>query len=71
VGSPRATPREREILRLVAEGCTDREVAERLGISPHTVATHLKRLRERAGCRSRAALVRRAAHEGWLAGDAP
>jgi DNA-binding CsgD family transcriptional regulator/predicted transcriptional regulator len=59
--------REVEILTLVAAGCTDRQVAERLHLSPHTVATHLRRMRERLGCRSRAALVRSALARGWLA----
>jgi DNA-binding NarL/FixJ family response regulator len=36
------TPREREILALVAEGCTDRAIAERLWITPKTVEAHIR-----------------------------
>lgn len=34
--------RERDVLRLLAKGCTYKQVAERLGISAHTVMTHVK-----------------------------
>lgn len=35
------TPREREVLYLVAMGCANKEIAARLGIAPQTVAHHL------------------------------
>lgn len=54
------TQREREILRLVVEGRTEARVAEALGISPHTVRTHLVRVYEKLDVRSRAAAVREA-----------
>lgn len=54
------TQREREILRLVVEGRTEVRVAEALGISPHTVRTHLVRVYEKLDVRSRAAAVREA-----------
>lgn len=38
---PRLSDRETEILRLVAEGCANREIAERLFLSPHTVKRHI------------------------------
>ena len=50
--------REHEILRLVAGGCTDKEIAERLYISPRTVQNHLTRIREKTGLRRRAELTR-------------
>jgi DNA-binding CsgD family transcriptional regulator len=53
------TPREREVLRLVARGRTNREVAHALWISPHTVRTHLENVFEKLGVTSRAAAVAR------------
>src|SRR3954453_3338777 len=50
--------REHEILRLVATGCTDQEVAQQLYISPRTVQNHLTRVREKTGLRRRAELTR-------------
>ena len=51
------TPREREVLRLVAQGQTNREVARSLWISPATVRRHLENTFEKLGVRSRAAAV--------------
>ena len=50
--------REHEVLRLVAGGYTDREIAGRLYISPRTVQNHLTRIREKTGLRRRAELTR-------------
>ncbi len=47
------TPREQEIVRLVARGFTNREIGERLGISPATVAVHLHSVFIKNGLRSR------------------
>lgn len=52
------TDRERQILELVAHGETDHGIAVRLGISDHTVHSHLDRLRDKIGCRRRADLTR-------------
>ncbi len=49
--------REREIVGLLVAGCTDREIAARLHISPHTVKNHVTRLREKVGARNRTAAV--------------
>ncbi|HWC71193.1 MAG TPA: response regulator transcription factor [Actinomycetota bacterium] len=57
---PRAAPlskREREILQKVADGSTTRQVATELGISPHTVKTHLERIFEKLGANDRAQAV--------------
>ena len=52
------TERERDVLALVAEGFTNREVARRLFISPATVRTHLEHVYEKLGVRTRTAAVR-------------
>jgi two-component system nitrate/nitrite response regulator NarL len=49
--------REKEILQKVAYGATTREVAHDLGISPHTVKTHLERIFEKLGANDRAQAV--------------
>jgi DNA-binding NarL/FixJ family response regulator len=49
--------REREILQKVADGSTTRQVASDLGISPHTVKTHLERIFEKLGANDRAQAV--------------
>ena len=49
--------REREILQRVADGATTKHVATDLGISPHTVKTHLERIFEKLGANDRAQAV--------------
>jgi predicted ATPase/DNA-binding CsgD family transcriptional regulator len=49
------TPRELEVLRLVAQGLTDAQVAKKLVISPHTVHTHLASIYSKLGVKSRTA----------------
>jgi DNA-binding NarL/FixJ family response regulator len=51
------TGREREILRLVAGGLSNEEIARRLVISPLTAKTHVSRILRKLGCRDRAQLV--------------
>jgi DNA-binding CsgD family transcriptional regulator/tetratricopeptide (TPR) repeat protein len=58
--------REIDVVRLVARGMTNKEVADVLFLSPHTVATHLKRVYQRLDVHNRAALTRWAAHQGHL-----
>ncbi len=60
------TPRELEILRLVAEGLTDTEIAARLFLSPHTIHRHLANVRTKLGQPSRAAAVAEATRLGVL-----
>jgi ATP/maltotriose-dependent transcriptional regulator MalT len=52
--------RERDVLRLLAKGCTYKQVAERLAVSAHTVATHVKNSYRKLGVRSATAAVARA-----------
>ena len=51
------TPRQTEVAALVADGLTNRELAERLGISERSAESHLERIRLRLGFRSRAQLA--------------
>lgn len=62
------TEREREILELVAEGLTNRAIAQRLRLSPRTVEYHLGQIFQRLGVSSRAAAVKEAMRRGWLQG---
>jgi len=50
---PRLTPREREIIDLVSQGMKNREIAERLTITPGTVKVHLMHVFEKTGSRNR------------------
>ena len=67
-GGEGLTEREREILELVAEGLTNRAIAQRLGLSPRTVEYHLGQIFQRLGVSSRAAAVKEAMRRGWLPG---
>ncbi len=70
-GHPRPlSPRESEVLRLLAQGHTNQEVATLLTVSVKTVETHRKRLGDKLDLRSRAGLFRYAVERGLLAPDA-
>ena len=58
--------REREILAYVARGLSDREIAEQLVLSPHTVHRHVANIRRKLGRTSRTAAVAEAARLGIL-----
>jgi two-component system response regulator NreC len=67
--SPRAgdlSERESEVLRLIAWGYSNKEIAAQLGISVKTVETYKTRLMEKLGLYSRVDLVRFALRQGWL-----
>jgi non-specific serine/threonine protein kinase len=58
------TPREAEVLRLVADGLTNRQAAERLVVTPRTINAHLTSIYSKIGVSSRAAAVRFAMEHG-------
>jgi RNA polymerase sigma factor (sigma-70 family) len=60
------SPREREILQLVAEGKTSQEIAERLSISPKTVDTYRSRLMHKIGVDDMAGVVKFAIQHGVI-----
>lgn len=60
------TPRELDVLRLLAEGAGNRAIGERLGISDHTVKFHLSAIFGKLDVNTRTAAVRRALGLGWI-----
>lgn len=60
------TSRELEVLRLLAEGSPQREIATRLFITPKTVGKHIERLLKKLGAHSRAEAVAHAYREGLI-----
>ena len=60
------SPRERELVTLVARGHTDAQIAGQLYISVRTVSSHLDRIRDKTGCRRRADLTRLALSAGLV-----
>ena len=65
-GAALLSRREREVLELVACGLNDREIAEQLIVSPHTVHRHVANIRDKLGRGSRTAAVAEAARLGLL-----
>ena len=60
------TQREASVLRFTAKGLTTKEIAARLALSGKTVETYKMRGAEKLGLKTRAAIVRFAASQGWL-----
>ncbi|MFC3713236.1 response regulator transcription factor [Sphingoaurantiacus capsulatus] len=71
-GNPQAvaslgiSAREREVLELLAAGHANKEIADRLGVSPHTVKTHVARLLEKLEAKRRTDAIARARALGIL-----
>ena len=63
---PKLTPRELEVLEEVATGATNREIGERLYLSPHTVKEHTSAIYRKLGVRNRAAAVKSAQRTGLI-----
>jgi DNA-binding NarL/FixJ family response regulator len=61
------TPRETEVLQLLAEGLTNKAIADRLGISRHTVKFHVNAILTKLNAQSRTEAVVRATRSGLLA----
>jgi DNA-binding NarL/FixJ family response regulator len=68
-GTPRAevSEREAEVLRLIAQGYSNKEIAARLEVSVKTVETYKARAMEKLGFGSRVDIVRYAVQQGWFA----
>jgi two-component system response regulator NreC len=60
------TPREREILQLIAEGKTNKEIATILGLSPHTIETHRGNILEKLNLHSVPELILYAVRKGII-----
>ncbi len=60
------TDREVEVLRLIAKGATNREIAEQLVISEGTVKNHISNILSRLGLRDRTQAAIFARENGWL-----
>ncbi len=65
--APLLSEREREVLELISAGSTNREIAQQLYLSPHTVKEHTSALYRKLGARNRADAVQRAQRIGLLA----
>jgi DNA-binding NarL/FixJ family response regulator len=63
---PVLTERELEVLRLVVEGLSSREIAERLNISVKTVDTHRANIMDKVGAHNTAELTKYAIRKGWV-----
>jgi DNA-binding NarL/FixJ family response regulator len=66
-GRLEVTERETEVIKLVALGFTNKEIATQLDVSVKSVETYKARAAEKLGLRSRADIVRFASGQGWLA----
>ncbi|UFS57527.1 alpha/beta fold hydrolase [Subtercola endophyticus] len=62
-GATDLTPRQREVAALVSDGCTNKTIASRLGITERSAEGHVERIRQRLGVGSRAQIA------AWYAGE--
>ncbi|MGA4643273.1 response regulator [Limisphaera sp. 4302-co] len=69
--TPELTPRERQVLIGIAEGLTNKEIADRLGVSIRTVETHREHLMQKLGIHTVAGLTRYAVARGLVSPDRP
>ncbi len=68
---PPLSDRQRQVLNLMAQGLTDREIAFRLHIHRNTVQAHIRALKQRFGARTRLGSVLAASEQGLLSDPAP
>ena len=66
VRAPSLTPREAEVLGLIAEGLSTRGIAERLVVSEQAITYHVGNLLSKFGCENRTGMVSRAFFLGYL-----
>lgn len=64
--SDELTPREREVLALLAQGLANKTIARTLGITDHTVKYHVNAIMSKLGAQSRTDAVVRATRAGWV-----
>ena len=65
-GAAALTARETDVLKLIAQGLTTREIGEELGLSPKSVETYKARASAKANLATRRDIVRYASARGWL-----
>jgi DNA-binding CsgD family transcriptional regulator/tetratricopeptide (TPR) repeat protein len=63
------TAAELRVVRLAASGASNKEIAQQLWLSPHTVDTHVRHALEKLGLRSRVEMARQAGERGVTSGD--
>jgi DNA-binding CsgD family transcriptional regulator len=68
LSGPHLSPRQQEVLERIAEGMTNAEIGEQLGISERTVKAYAQELYDKLGVRNRAGAVAEAVKEGLLYG---
>jgi two-component system NarL family response regulator len=67
--APDLTPREHEVLKLIADGKSDKEIAVRLSLSLHTVKTHVRSILSKLHAVNRREAARIAAKQRWVKGE--
>jgi DNA-binding CsgD family transcriptional regulator len=65
-GDPPITAREAEVLGLLADGLANKQIADRLGISPHTAKYHVQSIMRRLSAANRAEAVREGIRRGLI-----
>ncbi|HBY92671.1 MAG: response regulator transcription factor [Ardenticatenaceae bacterium] len=66
---PDLTPREREVLALIATGATNKEIAAQLSLSLHTVKCHVRSILSKLQAANRRQVARLAVRAGWVSGE--
>lgn len=66
LGGEQPTAREVDVLRLLAQGLANKQIADQLGVAEATVKTHVNGLMQKLGAASRTEAVSRAQTKGWL-----
>jgi NarL family two-component system response regulator LiaR len=64
--APDLSKLEKEILALVVEGDSNRDIAEKIHLSPNTVKFHVRQLLQKLDVDNRTELAHKATREGWL-----